>query len=234
MKNSVKSLFSALFGAILFSIPSIIIYQFGYLSSGFFMLIAYGAVLFYRKSGEDVLNRKYIIWLITLAVTTIICLGLFPYLISVTEDIKLKALFNSSSFMAGLAHDYIYSLIFAIVGVWAAISTEKRKVPVNEDESLQKVIDIYHKYNALSKENSVSEIKIFKELDIPNKFAYFTKLEKMGIIVSPYIKSYLDEDAIKDKKKARKNIAKNLLAAVINTFIFLIIFVFILVIVFAE
>lgn len=98
----------------------------------------------------------------------------------------------------------------------------KKKVPSNEEENMQKVIDIYHKYNALSKENSISELKIVKEIDMPNKYAYFTKLEKQGIIVSPFIKSYLDEEAITDKKKARKNIIKNLLAAVINTIILLI------------
>lgn len=124
--------------------------------------------------------------------------------------------------MSGLTSDYIYSLIFTIAGTWVVINTEKKKVPSNEEENMQKVIDIYHKYNALSKENSISELKIVKEIDMPNKYAYFTKLEKQGIIVSPFIKSYLDEEAITDKKKARKNIIKNLLAAVINTIIFLI------------
>ena len=69
---------------------------------------------------------------------------------------------------------------------------------------MQKVIEIYHKYNALSKENSVSEIKIAKEIDIQNKYAYFASLEKRGIIVSPFIKSYLDEEAITNKEKAKK------------------------------
>mgnify|MGYP004452497357 FL=1 len=235
MKSSIKNFISAFFGAIIFSIPAIILYQFGYLSSAFFMLLAYGAVLFYKKSGDtDILNKKYIIWLISIVTVTIICLGLFPYLISITQDIKLKSLLNSSDFMSGLTSDYIYSLIFTIAGTWVVINTEKKKAPSNEEENMQKVIDIYHKYNALSKENSISELKIVKEIDIPSKYAYFTKLEKQGIIVSPFIKSYLDEEAITDKKKARKNIIKNLLAAVINTIIFLIIFTIILVIIFAE
>ena len=223
MKNNVKNFINAFLGAIIFSIPAIILYMIGYLSSAFFMLLAYGAVLFYKKSGgTDILNKKYIIWLISIVTVTIICLGLFPYLISITQDIKLKSLLNSSDFMYGLTSDYIYSLIFTIAGTWVVINTEKKKVPSNEEENMQKVIDIYHKYNALSKENSISELKIVKEIDIPNKYAYFTKLEKQGIIVSPFIKSYLDEEAITDKKKARKNIIKNLLAAVINTIIFLI------------
>lgn len=235
MKSNIKNFISAFFGAIIFSIPAIILYQFGYLSSAFFMLLAYGAVLFYKKAGgTDILNKKYIIWLISIVTVSIICLGLFPYLISITQDIKLKSLLNSSDFISGLTSDYIYSLIFTIAGTWAVINTEKKKVPSNEEENLQKVIDIYYKYNALSKENSISELKIVKEIDIPNKYAYFTKLEKQGIIVSPFIKSYLDEEAITNKKKARKNIIKNLLAAVINTIIFLIIFTIILVIIFAE
>lgn len=235
MKSNIKNFISAFLGAIIFSIPAIILYQFGYLSSAFFMLLAYGAVLFYKKSGDtDILNKKYIIWLISIVTVTIICLGLFPYLISITQDIKLKSLLNSSDFMSGLTSDYIYSLIFTIAGTWVVINTEKKKAPSNEEENMQKVIDIYHKYNALSKENSISELKIVKEIDIPSKYAYFTKLEKQGIIVSPFIKSYLDEEAITDKKKARKNIIKNLLAAVINTIIFLIIFTIILVIIFAE
>lgn len=236
MKNNNKYYISALFGAIIFSIPSIIIYQFGYLSSGFFMLVAYGAVLFYKKSGgKDILSKKYIILLITLVVTTMICLGLFPYLISVTHDIKLKALLNSSSFMSGLIHDYIYSFIFALVGVWASISTEIRKLPVNNEECIQKIINIYHKYNALSKENSVSEIKIYKELDIPNKVAYFVELEKKGIIVSPFIKSYLDEKAINDKERAKRNARKNLLIAYLfNMAILIVIIVLVLIVIFAE
>lgn len=88
---------------------------------------------------------------------------------------------------------------------------------------MQKVIEIYHKYNALSKENSVSEIKIAKEIDIQNKYAYFASLEKRGIIVSSFIKSYLDEEAITNKEKAKKNSFKNLsVAAIINTIILLI------------
>lgn len=224
MKSSIKNFISAFLGAIIFSIPAIILYQFGYLSSAFFMLLAYGAVLFYKKSGgTDILNKKYIIWLISIVTVTIICLGLFPYLISITQDIKLKSLLNSSDFMYGLTSDYIYSLIFTIAGTWVVINTEKKKIPFNEEENMQKVIEIYHKYNALSKENSISEIKIAKEIDIQNKYAYFASLEKRGIIVSPFIKSYLDEEAITNKEKAKKNSFKNLfVAAIINTIILLI------------
>lgn len=235
MKNNVKNFISAFLGAIIFSIPAIILYQFGYLSSVFFMLVPYGATLFYKKSsGQDIINKKYIIWITALISTTIISFILFPYLISITQDIKLKSLLNSPKFMTSLTSDYLYSLIFTITGAWTIIKTESKKIPFNEEENMQKVIEIYHKYNALSKENSVSEIKIAKEIDMPNKYAYFASLEKRGIIVSPFIKSYLDEEAITDKKKARKNIIKNLLAAVINTIIFLIIFTIILVIIFAE
>lgn len=235
MKNNVKNFISAFVGALIFSIPAIILYMIGYLSSVFFMLVPYGATLFYKKSsGQDIINKKYIIWITALISTTIISFILFPYLISITQDIKLKSLLNSPKFMTSLTSDYLYSLIFTITGAWTIIKTESKKIPFNEEENMQKVIDIYHKYNALSKENSISELKIVKEIDMPNKYAYFTKLEKQGIIVSPFIKSYLDEEAITDKKKARKNIIKNLLAAVINTIIFLIIFTIILVIIFAE
>lgn len=223
MKNNVKNFISAFVGALIFSIPAIILYMIGYLSSVFFMLVPYGATLFYKKSsGQDIINKKYIIWISVLISTTIISFILFPYLISITQAIKLKSLLNSPKFMTSLTSDYLYSLIFTITGAWTIIKTESKKIPFNEEENMQKVIDIYHKYNALSKENSISELKIVKEIDMPNKYAYFTKLEKQGIIVSPFIKSYLDEEAITDKKKARKNIIKNLLAAVINTIIFLI------------
>lgn len=235
MKNNVKNFISAFVGALIFSIPAIILYMIGYLSSVFFMLVPYGATLFYKKSsGQDIINKKYIIWISVLISTTIISFILFPYLISITQAIKLKSLLNSPKFMTSLTSDYLYSLIFTITGAWTIIKTESKKIPFNEEENMQKVIEIYHKYNALSKENSVSEIKIAKEIDMPNKYAYFASLEKRGIIVSPFIKSYLDEEAITDKKKARKNIIKNLLAAVINTIIFLIIFTIILVIIFAE
>lgn len=82
----------------------------------------------------------------------------------------------------------------------------KQENTINEEENMQKVIEIYHKYNALSKENSVSEIKIAKEIDIQNKYAYFASLEKRGIIVSPFIKSYLDEEAITNKEKAKRTV----------------------------
>lgn len=224
MKNNVKNFISAFLGGIIFSIPAIILYQFGYLSSVFFMLVPYGATLFYKKSsGQDIINKKYIIWITALISTTIISFILFPYLISITQDIKLKSLLNSPKFMTSLTSDYLYSLIFTITGAWTIIKTESKKIPFNEEENMQKVIEIYHKYNALSKENSVSEIKIAKEIDIQNKYAYFASLEKRGIIVSPFIKSYLDEEAITNKEKAKKNSFKNLfVAAIINTIILLI------------
>lgn len=103
------------------------------------MLLAYGAVLFYKKSGgTDILNKKYIIWLISIVTVTIICLGLFPYLISITQDIKLKSLLNSSDFMSGLTSDYIYSLIFTIAGTWVVINTEKRKCLLTKKKTCKK------------------------------------------------------------------------------------------------
>ena len=219
-----KNFINAFIGALIFSIPAIILYMIGYLSSVFFMLVPYGAILFYKKSsGQDIINKKYIIWITALISTTIISFILFPYLISITQDIKLRSLLNSPKFMTSLTSDYLYSLIFTITGAWTIIKTESKKIPFNEEENMQKVIEIYHKYNALSKENSVSEIKIAKEIDIQNKYAYFASLEKRGIIVSPFIKSYLDEEAITNKEKAKKNRFKNLsVAVIINTIILLI------------
>lgn len=40
--------------------------------------------------------------------------------------------------MSGLTSDYIYSLIFTIAGTWVVINTEKKKVPSNEEENMQK------------------------------------------------------------------------------------------------
>lgn len=231
MKNNVKNFISAFLGALIFSIPAIILYMLGYLSSAFFMLVPFGATLFYKKSsGKDIVNKKYIIWITSLISTTIISFILFPCLISITQDIKLKSLLNSSKFMTSLTSDYLYSLIFTITGTWTIIKTERKKIPFSEEENMQKVIEIYHKYNALSKESSVSEIKIVKEINIPNKYAYFVSLEKRGIIVSPFVKSYLDEEAIINKEKAKKNTFKNLsVAAIINAIILLIAFTTVLI-----
>ena len=60
MKNNVKNFINAFLGALIFSIPAIILYMIGYLSSVFFMLVPYGATLFYKKSsGQDIINKKY-------------------------------------------------------------------------------------------------------------------------------------------------------------------------------
>ena len=73
MKNNVKNFINAFLGALIFSIPAIILYMIGYLSSVFFMLVPYGATLFYKKSsGQDIINKKYIIWITALISTTII------------------------------------------------------------------------------------------------------------------------------------------------------------------
>lgn len=59
MKNNVKNFISAFVGALIFSIPAIILYMIGYLSSVFFMLVPYGATLFYKKSsGQDIINKN--------------------------------------------------------------------------------------------------------------------------------------------------------------------------------
>ena len=137
MKNNVKNFINAFLGALIFSIPAIILYMIGYLSSVFFMLVPYGATLFYKKSsGQDIINKKYIIWITALISTTIISFILFPYLISITQDIKLKSLLNSPKFMTSLTSDYLYSLIFTITGAWTIIKTESKKIPFNEEENM--------------------------------------------------------------------------------------------------
>lgn len=217
--NKFLASLSALVGALIFSIPWIFIYYLGYIASICAFIIGYGAYLFYKKVCEIDSKSKYIIVTISVIVITFITFVVMPLMTAYMEGTSFTALYANDSFVTALVKDYIVSLIFTILGISSLLKkiNEEAKTDntLTEEEKIQKLKEIYQKYNALDKEHTISEITVLKELDFADKLSFLTKMEKKGIIVSPFKKSYFDEEALTNEDKAKANFKNNIMPGII-------------------
>lgn len=217
--NKFLASLSALVGALIFSIPWIFIYYLGYIASICAFIIGYGAYLFYKKVCDIDSKAKYIIVTISVIVITFITFIVMPFMTAYLEGTTFNALYANDAFVTALVKDYIVSLIFTILGISTLLKkmNEEAKTDntLTEEEKIKKLKSVYQKYNALDKEHTISEITVLKELDFADKLPFLTKMEKKGIIVSPFKKSYFDEEALTNEDKAKANFKKNIMPGII-------------------
>lgn len=236
-KNYFTGIIGALIGAIVCSLPWILIYIYGgWILSILAALVAFGAFKGYKILGGKVTKNTWIIIatcsIIAITVATFV---IIPFWLIAKEGLgfsifHFEYLYASGEFVAAILKDYIISLLFTILGISGVVSNIKKEGISVDETVVEKPIDlvsitfedkvkylenVYAKYNAFSKETAVSEFKIMKELNVTNKLSFMMEMEKKGIIVAPFVKSYFDKEALTNPEKAKKNWKKSLMLGII-------------------
>lgn len=257
MNQKVKGIIGALLGALIFSIPWVIVYVYlNYILSILALLIAYGSLLFYKKFGGIITKKtSVLITISSLLAITVSTFLIMPILLIAKEgnglDLSyLEVLYASKEFTTALTHDYIISVIFTFLGIGGIIANINKEAYTNKidtsnanseeditkatlEEQIKYIEKIYEKYDAFSKEASVPSNII--TLDLSNKVSLFYKMKKLGYIVtSSFNKTYFDKDALDNPVKAKRNAKNNTLKPALLTVLLVIILGFVLIIVSPE
>ena len=227
MKN-IKGIIGALVGALIFSLPWILIYVYtNYMLSILATIIGFGSLTFYKLFGGKV-NKKTstIIIISSLIAITISTFIIIPFWLLLKEgygfDIKMfKMLYATNDFASGIVIDYAISIVFTILGISGIVSSVNNEAygivegedilskPYNEQiEYLKGIFDIYKAYD---KKTKVPKSVILTEMKVKNRLVFFSEMEKKGIIVSSFSKVYLDLNAIDNPKIGSKNYSKKIL-----------------------
>ena len=228
-----KGIIGSILGAVIFSIPWVLIYVYAnYILSILAAIIAYGSLLFYKKFGGEITKKtSVVITISSLLAITIATFVIIPICLIVKEGYGLsfeyyQILFASGKFVSAIIRDYIISVIFTFLGISGVItSINKEAYRINKEnqddneniayapfeEQVKYIESIYAKYDAFSKEKAIPSSILLGELNVKNKLKLIKNMESNGIIVSPFNKSYFDKSAVEDKNIAKKNRRKNIL-----------------------
>ena len=257
MNKKIKGIIGALLGALIFSIPWVIVYVYlNYILSILALLIAYGSLLFYKKFGGVITKKtSVLITISSLLAITVSTFLIMPILLIAKEgnglDLSyLEVLYASKEFTSALTHDYIISVIFTFLGIGGIIANINKEAYTNKidtsnanseeditkatlEEQIKYIEKIYEKYDAFSKEKAVPSNVI--TLDLSNKVSLFYKMKKLGyIVVSSFNKTYFDKDALDNPIKAKRNAKSSVLKPILLTTLIIIVLGFVLIIVSPE
>lgn len=257
MNKKIKGIIGALLGALIFSIPWVIVYVYlNYILSILSLLIAYGSLLFYKLFGGVITKKtSVLITISSLLAITISTFLIMPILLIAKEgnglDLSyLEVLYASKEFTKAITHDYIISVIFTFLGIGGIIANINKVAYTNKidtssanseeditkaplEEQIKYIKKIYEKYDAFSKEKAVPSNII--TLDLSNKVSLFYKMKKLGYIaVSSFNKTYFDLDALDNPIKAKRNSKSSTLKPILLTILLIIILCFALIIVSPE
>ena len=233
-RNNVKGVIGAFIGAILFSLPWILIYVYANcMLSVLATIIAIGSLKFYKLfKGEITKKTSIVIVIASLFSITFATFVLIPFCLILKEGYGFSTyyfnlLYSSSEFVSALVSDYIISILFTILGISGVVFNINKSAYQIEngceleyiedkpfDEQVKILEAIFAKYDAFSRDKSVPETIIFSELKARNKFKFILSMERKGIIVSPFFKAYFDKEAVENKEKGKKNYRKNVLVVV--------------------
>ncbi|MDO4394979.1 MAG: hypothetical protein Q4C23_03250 [Mycoplasmatota bacterium] len=139
-KNQILPILGAILGAIIFSIPWVLIYVYGgYILSILGATIAYGSLKFYKMfGGVPSKSTPYIIAISSIASMTLATLVIIPLLEVAKEGYGIsfelvKYLYNTEEFLTAIITDYIVSIIFTILGISGIIAKLKKEVSTKEN-----------------------------------------------------------------------------------------------------
>ncbi|MBR2289530.1 MAG: hypothetical protein IJ867_02725 [Clostridia bacterium] len=213
-------LIGAVVGAIIATIPWVLVYVYlQYILSVLAMLVAFGAFYGYKigkgKMGKGVTAIVVIVSLLAIVGAT---LGVIPAIIATQNDYEISAVYQNEEFMSGLYTDLAVSMLFAILGIAAAIpsikmnikkasgvSNAKDEVAQKQEELIEaqvnsklkgkkrEEVDIvrnaFKQLNAYTKETAVSKEEIVSAMQNEKAEKLFKKYKNLGIIAK-YKESY--------------------------------------------
>lgn len=246
----------ATIGAFIGTIPWILMYIYGNLIVAILsVLIAIGSYQGYKLTKAAIDKKLPIIVAVTSVVAvTVATFIIIPLALLAKEDLgatfeNLEIIYNESEFTSAIIGDYVISLIFTAVGISGIVSNlhkqikdgvtrEELKINVSntqqlvQPEELQAAKDVFVKYDALSKNNTVTKEEVVQDLStqIPESRAneVFNLLKTQQIIRKSGGRYYFSE------KAQNSNLARNGKSIVIAVAIILVVVVLMVVLAVAN
>lgn len=248
-KNFALGALGALIGAFVASIPWILMYVYGnMILSALAIIVAIGALKGYQiLKGPIDKKLPVVISITSLLAVVVATLFIIPMLLLIQEGYpatidNLKVLYAYDEFLAGIMQDLIVSVVFTVLGISGVVANVNRKIkesktpldkisisdslasaPVNNDQVVNNVKDVFVKYNAMSKQDAISKETILQELqEVENGKKSFNTLKTQQIIRRYRGNYYFSE-------KAEKNFGYRFGLVFIKVLLIMVIFVAILI-----
>lgn len=239
----------ALIGAFVATIPWILMYVYGnMILSALAIIIAIGALKGYQILKGPIDKKLPIVISITSLLTVVLAtLVIIPVLLLIQEGYpatidNLKVLYAYDEFLAGIMQDLIVSVVFTVLGISGVVANVNRKIkesktpldkisisdslasaPVNNDQVVNNVKDVFVKYNAMSKQDAIPKETILQELqEVENGKKSFNTLKTQQIVRKYRGNYYFSE-------KAEKNFGYRFGLVFIKVLLIMVIFVAILI-----
>lgn len=210
--NYITGIIGSIIGGAIAAIPWVVVYvKCNMILSVLAILIALGALKGYEIfKGKVTKALKPIVIIVTLLIVIIANLLVIPNFIAYESDVEVSVLYENEDFQDALMRDLIVSIIFAALGISAAISsinntlikngvikidTEleqkqddfqkaqvKSRLNNKDKESYEAIRGVFEKHNAFDKENAISKETIFSEINIQDKEKIFRKYTNRSVI----------------------------------------------------
>ena len=214
----------AVIGAIIATIPWVIAYVYlQYILSALAMIVAFGAFYGYKLfKGRMGKGAKIIIIVASLLAIIGATLGVIPVILANKNDYEVSAVYKNEEFMNSLYKDLGVSVLFAALGIAAALPSIKTninkasgkvqekdevakkqeelveaqvnsKVKGKKKEELESVREAFKGLNAYSKETAVSKNEIISAIKNGSPEKTFKRYKNLGIIVKSKENYYYDK-----------------------------------------
>ena len=210
--NYITGIIGSIIGGAIAAIPWVFVYvKCNMILSVLAILIALGVLKGYEIfKGKVTKALKPIVIIVTLLIVIIANLVVIPNFIAYESDVEVSVLYENEEFQDALMRDLIVSIIFAALGISAAISsinntlikngvikidTEleqkqddfqkaqvKSRLNNKDKESYEAIRGVFEKHNAFDKENAISKETIFSEINIQDKEKIFRKYTNRSVI----------------------------------------------------
>lgn len=221
-KNFALGALGALIGAFVASIPWILMYVYGnMILSALAIIVAIGALKGYQiLKGPIDKKLPVVISITSLLAVVVTTLVIIPMLLLIQEGYpatidNLKVLYAYDEFLAGIMQDLIVSVVFTVLGISGVVANVNRKIkesntpldkisisdslasnPVNNDQVVSNVKDVFVKYNAMTKQDAIAKETILEELkEVENGKKSFNTLKTQQIVRRYKGKYYFSEKA---------------------------------------
>lgn len=222
--NYITGIIGATIGGLIAAIPWILIYIYGnMLLSLLAAIIAVGEFYGYKICKGKINNKlPIIIMILAIIIVTVVTFLILPTMMLIKQNVPVSIetitnLYSYSEFTSAMTTDYIVSIIFTILGAGIITSNIKKQLlsnPENVEVSLinnqeqikfkQDAINIikpiFEKYNAITKENTMTKEEVISELENKNHKTYFDYLKNLKIIKKVQGRYYYSEENENNKK----------------------------------
>lgn len=242
-KHYLLGTLGALIGALVASIPWMLMYVYGnMILSTLAILIAIGALKGYQIF-KGTIDKKLpiIISIVSLLVVIVVTLAIIPMLLIIKEGYtptisNFELLYSNSEFSSAIARDLIISVVFTILGISGVVSNVNKKiknsdVPLNEikisdslsdseaiarqQELILQAKEIFTKYNAMDKEHAIDKDTILTEFqELENGKQLFKTLKTQQVIRKYKGKYYFSEKAENNVNNRSKTSARSVFIAI--------------------